>query len=238
MNDGIRIISATDLRDVTTTKNDQYGAFGATEDRRQFRYVGTGAGAVTAGSLLVVAPTVANHTNIAVFANAPVGATVLTVTLGATAATQDQYAEGFLTVNAGTGLGTTYRLTGSTAGASAGNVTVYLAEPLQVALTSATSKVSLASSPYAGVITSTTVSRPVGVATVAIPANSFGWVQCYGYCAAVADASPATKGQTVKQSVTTAGTVTVAAAATDFAIGSAPEAGVATEARAIWLNIE
>lgn len=238
MNDSPRQITATDLRDVTLIKIDQYGALGQTEDGRQFRYVGNGATAVTAGQLVVVAPVVANHTNISVAANAGIGALTLVVTLGATAATQDQYAEGFVTVNAGTGLGTTYRIAGNGAANTAGNCTLVLAEPLWQAVTSASSKVCLAASPFSSVVTSVTVSRPVGVATVPIAANGYGWVQSYGYCAAVSDISIAGKGLAVKQSITTAGAVTVSAAATDFTIGSAPEAGVSAEARAVWLNVE
>jgi hypothetical protein len=238
MNDSPRQITATDLRDTGLIKIDQFGAVGQTEDGRKFRYVGSGATPVTSGQLVVAAAVVANHTNIAVQANAAVGALVLTVTLGATAATQDQYAEGFVTVNAGTGLGTTYRVAGSSAAASGGVVTLNLAEPLVSAVTSATSKVSLAASPFSAVLTSVTVSRPLGIATTAIPANGFGWIQTYGYCSAVSDVSAPAKGAALKQSTATAGAIAAVAVATDFSIGSAPEAAISAEARAVWLNVE
>lgn len=238
MNDGLRTLSATDLRDVTLTKNDEYGALGVTEDGRQFRYTGNGATAVTAGQLVVAAATVVNHTNVAVAVNAPIGALTLTVTLGATAATTDQYAEGFVTVNAGAGLGTTYRVVGNTAAVSGGNTVLYLAELLVQPLLAASSKVCLAASPFSNVGPSVVVSRPIGVATAPVPANAFAWVQTYGLCAAVSDITVALKGQAIKQSITTAGAVTVSAATTDFSIGSVPEAGVSAEARAVWLNVE
>jgi hypothetical protein len=239
MEAGARILTESDLRDVTTTKMTQYGAVGQTEDGRRFRYVGTGATGLTAGLLGVSAPKVANHENISLTAgsNVAVGSRLITATLGATAATQDQYAEGFLYVVDGTGKGATYRISGNSAAASAGSVQIYLAEPLFTALSVADTKVTLAASNYAGVTPSTTLAKAAGVASVAIPASNFGWVQTHGVAAPLAQGA-VTKGFPFKQSTTVAGAVTVGSAATDQTLGTADEALVDTKYYRATINID
>jgi hypothetical protein len=146
-----------------------------------------------------------------------------------------------LVVNSGTGAGFAYRISGNTAASSAGVVKVFLAQPegltAAIAASSAT-KVSLVASPFSALVTSTSAARAAGVTSATIAANAFGWFQTAGYCSVQSDAAPATKGQALKQSVTTAGNVTATAAATDIAVGSAVETGVSTEYRLAYLSID
>jgi hypothetical protein len=92
-----------------------------------------GAAALAPGKLAVAATVVANHQNMAVAAAAAVGATSVTVTLGATAATADYYADGFLTINDAAGEGISYRVKSHPAHAGSGSLVVELYDPIKVA---------------------------------------------------------------------------------------------------------
>jgi hypothetical protein len=164
METGIRTLTSGDLANVGNAPTDDVGAVGQTSDGRLYRYVKAG-GAAPGGSLVVSAGTVANHLNAAVAAAAAAGVTQVSVTLGATAATQDQYAGGFLVVGTdGSGVAITRRIKGNTAGASAGTITVVLdsKEPLLFALTTS-NKVSLIPARENGVVASSTTGDPVGI---------------------------------------------------------------------------
>lgn len=237
---GIRTLTDSDLRDVTSTKTTQLGAVGATEDGRLFRYAGAGASAINAGQLAIAAAKVANHENISLASTSQtaVGSKIITVTLGATAATQDQYAEGTLVINDGAGAGAAYRISGNTAGASSGTVVVSLAEPIATALSTSTTKVTLVANDYAAVITSTTAGLPIGIPQVTIPANNYGWVQRSGISAPLAQGA-VTKGNGIVQSTTTAGAITTEAAGTlTLRVGIAAEALVDTKYYRANLTLE
>lgn len=238
MEQGYRTLTASDLRDTSTTQDTELGALGLTGDGRRFRYGKAGAGALAAGKLAVAEAIVSNHTNIAVAANAAIGDTRVQVTLGATATTQGLYDEGYLTVNAGTGAGISYKISGTPVIGSAGTGYIYLEEPLKVALTSASSKVSLHKSPFKDVVHSTTASLAVGVPTVAIAAASYGWFQTQGICSVLSDGVVA-KDTGFIQSTSVAGAVVTEAAGTLVArLGWAPEATVDTEYRQVFLTVE
>ena len=79
---------------------------------------------------------------------AAAGATSVTVTLGATAATEDQYKDGFLYINDGaTGEGHVYKIKSNAVGASGGTCVLTLDEEdgLVTALTNGTNLAGLAS---------------------------------------------------------------------------------------------
>jgi hypothetical protein len=238
MESGVRNLTSSDLSDVTTTKLEVYGTIGMTNDGRRFRYVQFG-GAVVVGNLVVAAPLVANHQNIAVQAAAPQGSFSVQVTLGATAATQDQYAGGFLVIGVdGSGVPYTRKIKGNTLGASGAVITVTLAgsEPLLAALTT-TNVVSLSPSPYNGVIASSTASAPVGVALQSAASGSYGYVQTFGPCGVVNDAAGAlTALGPLKQSTTVAGSVAASSAATDIQIGYIIQGAAASKAFLAFLN--
>ena len=121
-----------------------------------------------------------------------IGATQISVPVGASAVTADQYAEGFLQVNDATGEGYQYKIVSNTACDASGTTIVQLEEPLAVALVASTSEVSLIPNMYKGVGHTTTEENvPAGSACCAIAANYYGWVQTGGQGVALISGSPA-----------------------------------------------
>jgi hypothetical protein len=215
MQDGPRTLTETDLSVTTATKLTQLGAIGLTEDGRQFRYVSAGS-ALAAGQLAVAPALSSNSTALVIPAQAAVnlgaGSTQLIVTNGATAVAQNQFAEGFVEVLGANG-GYAVRISGNTAAAGAGAITLQLAEVLPAAVVAGTNTVNLTASPYASVVTSTAASLPIGVVRTAIASGAFGWVQTYGH-ALIAATGAITKGAGIAQdTATTAGNVAAAATA-------------------------
>lgn len=210
-------------------------------DGRAFRLVKAGASALVSGNLVQGPATVANHQNLTTAVTAIASGTTaqtVTVTLGATAATANQYAGGVIVINAGTGIGQTLTIASHPAAASAASLTLTLEDKLAVAL-DATSKSCLIANVYNGVIASPTTSTNtiVGVAISAIPAGYYGWVQTRGPVSALGDASVAAAGLGIMPSTTTAGTITVATA-TGTRIGTAIIASVSAEARPVMLALK
>lgn len=238
MQNEIRTLTATDLRVTSATQLDQLGASGFTEDNRQFSYVGVGATGVSAGQLLVTPAVVANHQGLLLAAGSQkaAGSTQLQLTLGATAATASQYVDGYLTVVTGTGAGYAYRIRGNTATAASGVIFIDLVqnEPLITAVDAATT-FNLAPNVFSNLITSTTSSHAVGIATTNIAANSFGWVQNYGFCAALIQGT-ISKGVAIQQSTTTAGAVATLTG-TNALLGNTLENCTTGQNNGVWLQI-
>lgn len=241
MQDGIRTLTNTDLRTTTTSQLDTLGALGQTADGRLFRYVSADGTGLSIGKLAVAAAVVGNHVNrsLASTSLVAVGTTLVQVSVGATAVTANQYADGYLVVRDGTGKGAAYRIDGNSAVTSAGgtvNVTLY--DPIATALAVADSKVDLIS-PYNGVTHSTTLSKGIGVATVAVAASAFGWVQSRGTTSVLAD-GVITKGYAFVQSTSVSGAVAISAgnAATSQTLGKVAEATVDTKYNQADLNID
>lgn len=156
-------------------------------DGRKFRYVKAGGTALVAGKLQQAPAEKTNHQDLTA-PIAAVGATSITVTLGATAATANEYAGGFMVVSVTPGVGKSYLISGHPAADSATSLTLTLSDPIDVALT-ATSRLDLVHNPYNGVIVNPTTitSAPVGVAVNAITADQFGWIQTGGVANVLAD---------------------------------------------------
>ena len=232
------VVYAQDFRDISSTKQMPLGTRGETSDGRKYRYALAGATTLDPGKLCVDADLVANHTNIVVQTAAAVGATQVKVTLGATAATANQYADGYLTVNDSAGEGITYFINGHAAVASAGVITVNLVDPIKVALTTA-SEVTLKSNPYDSIVISIAdqADQPVGVPNVTITNAYYGWVQTGGECAVLADEA-VVKGLALTTGTGTVGAVEALDAAGEFQIGVASEALVDTEYRSAYLTID
>lgn len=233
-------LTESQIHEVGTRQLHPLGTVGVSQDGKKYRYVKAG-GAIAAGKIAAVPPNVANHIDRAPGANVAVGATELTVAIGATAVAQDDYAGGTLIVEDGSGEGQTFRVLGNTASAGSTSITVKLATPVKTALVaSADSKVSLFPSKYNGVVASATVAfRRVGVPNVAFASGEYGWVQTSGDCAvlidgsAVAIADPVIPGS-VAGSVAGIGT----AAVTDQIVGYARQAGTDTEYQLIDLQLD
>jgi hypothetical protein len=242
MNDGIRTLTETDLGVLTTTKQTEFGAPGMTSDGRRYRYVSFGgtttiapglvvtAAALTAAyqALAITATTVTAANQVA--ANLVAGATQIVLTNGATAVTQDQFAEGFIELIVGGASADTgtysHKIRGNTLAAASGYITVFLAEPLRntTAFVPGTDTANLNLNPFSTVNTSTTAAVPIGVTIIPVvntaSITNYGWVQTGGETVVLNDAGGTiTVGGAFGQSVTTAGNVVAATASTHPMIG-------------------
>jgi len=184
------------------------GTRGYTSDGRIFRYAKAGE-ALTAGLVLQAPGEVTNHQGLTPTA-AVAGSTSVTVTLGATAATENLYAEGYLLVTTTPGNGIYYRIKGHQAAALSSSLTLQLSDPVKVAITTA-SRIDLVKNPYSKVVAypeTGFTSSPVGVACLAMTSGYFGWIQTGGPGMVKADADGAvTVGKKLVTSNATAGCV-------------------------------
>ena len=182
-----------DIMSASATQKETLGALRVLADGRKFRYAKNGGVALQAGDVLMSLAAVANHINQAPAADVAIGATEVTVTVGATAVTANQYAGGFLQVNSGAdALGHQYSITGNTACDASGDTVVTLGEPIKVALAAATHKVSLIYNPWTGLVVATGAAiSPAGVAVCNVPISNYCWVQTGGVACVQMDTTTA-----------------------------------------------
>jgi hypothetical protein len=176
----------------SATPAHRVGTRAVSDDGRVFRYVKAGAADLVAGNVIQSSAIVANH-----LANTPpavaVGAKSFTYTPGATAGAANLYANGFLQVDTTPGNGYTYSVEGHAAITSATAFTLFLKDPIQVALTTS-SRVGLIANQYSGVIqlpVTTATGTIVGVAGYIITAAQFGWIQTWGLASVLTTGTPA-----------------------------------------------
>lgn len=166
----------------------ELGARGYTRDGRVFRYVLSGTSALVAGEVIQSPATIAGHLTLTVntTSGTAIGATTISLTCGSTVAV-GFYNQGHLIVASGAGQGLTYQINNHPAvstGAT-GAFKLYDEDGLAVAITT-TSTVSLIANKYSGVIqapVTTATGVVVGVATYAIAATQYGWLQTWGIAA-------------------------------------------------------
>lgn len=165
-------------------------------DGRVFYYTLNGAAAGVAGTLHECLAAAANHTNKNVSA-AAIGAKSIDVTVGATAVTANQYAEGFLGVQDGTGEGHYYKIKSNTACSASGTTTVTLYDPIRVAtVASGTSEASLIYNPYYKTVKAATVTNMVvGLCNFVVTASYYFWLQTWGPAIVLGSAAIATVGE-------------------------------------------
>jgi hypothetical protein len=215
------------------------GTIAYTSDGRMFRYVKAGATATVAGSLYQTPAELTNHDNLAVSA-AAIGATKITVTLGATAVTENQYAGGLLTVDTTAGIGYSYVISSHPAADLSTAVVVTIEQPGLIVALDTNSRVTLTPSPYSGVIiaaATTLTGAPVGVATYIITANEYGWLQVKGPCGVLCAGTIIVGAAAVSPSGTAGAVVTDPANASVIIIGSAMVATASGEVNQILLNL-
>lgn len=227
------------LRSDVSSPEVAVGAKASTPDGRVFRYCKAGATALVAGKVYDGPAAVANHTNIAVAAAVAAGATQITVTLGATAATANQYAGGVVVINDVDGEGFTYSIKSHPAADASASLVLTLDddETVVTALTTS-SQATLVANQYNGVVlhATTEVAIPVGVAHTQITAGQYGWIQTHGPVSALCAATTGI-GQSCAASDTTAGAYEIGDGILPV-IGYAIVAGVATEYNPIFLTID
>lgn len=231
MSSFITPIGEQDVRTTSTVRGGiMLGAVGGTADGRIYRWSKAGAVDLAAGKVNVTPARAANHANRTLTTGSAVGSYTVSVPVGATAVTQDQYKDGMLTVNDGTAEGISYLIEGNTAAASSGTTTVTLSEPIKVALTNASDvTLDVSACDLLIVAPGAIAHNAAGVNNVAITASSFGWVQVKGYCAVLSDGI-VTKGAGAILSDAVAGAVEIEVAATvTNRVANAVEASVDTE---------
>jgi hypothetical protein len=202
------------LYDQSATQLAPLGSRLILSDGREFVYAQNGNATGVAGNLYqhptldATGGAITNHLNCAVAA-ASIGDKTITVTLGATAVTENYYAEGYLHVVDGTGEGVSYKIKGHPAAESAATVVVTLFDPVIEALVaSGTSEVSLIPNPFKAAVIhpSPPTGRLIGVMVRDMTANYYGWFQTKGLCAVLSQ-GPLVAGEAVIASISTDGAV-------------------------------
>jgi len=225
-----------------TSAEHALGAKYETKDGRTYRYVKAGATLVV-GNMLQGPAENTDHDTLTVAADAAQGATQVTLTMGATGVTANDYGGGYLLVDTTPGLGYAYRISSHPTAANAAPCVITL-EPedgLQVALTAAGSKCTLVRNPYNGVIQTpitTLTGACVGAAVYPIPSGEYGWIQSGGVTSVLIAGTPGV-GQAVVVPGTVAGCVVVdgATAPTDV-VGRMLVTGVAGKCLPVALTID
>lgn len=226
-------------RAATATPAHDLGAYGETRDGRGFRYCQAGAVDLVAGNVIQAAATVTNHLNLTPSA-AAIGATSISITLGATAAAVNLYQFGYLAASTGPGNGYVYRIKSHAVVTASGVMTAFLdtEDGLIVAYTTS-SRIDLRQNRYANVIQSpvTTMTGPaVGVAVSIIPASGWGWIQTKGPASAL-NVGTAGAGVSVGPPTTSAGAMAVNTS-TNQIIGTMLDAGVDAKNSFVFLTID
>lgn len=170
------------------------GTLGVSRAGDIYRFSQAGASNLAAGKVAVTPAKVSNHTNLALAStsNVAVSSTKITVTLGGTAATQDQYLDGYLEINDGTGVGQSpILIAGNTAQTSTtGTVDIYLATGLVIALSTSDTKASLVPNPWSASIVhpgSASAYFCNGVPQVAVTAAYYYWSKTRGQASVLSD---------------------------------------------------
>ena len=203
---------------------------------------------VAEGKLYQDAALVANHQNCDVTAvqaysnNGNTPATV-TITLGATAATANQYRGGYLAVVDGAGEGQLLKIASHPAADSAATLTLTLEDGPSTALSTTTSECSLIP-PHCQdiIIHPTTPSNvPAGLAMYPIAASAYGFLLVKGIGNALGDATTPAVGCAISWSAATAGAIGATPYAgnvlTGAVIGQTAILSVSGEYRPVFINL-
>lgn len=237
-------VTPSDVGMASTTKNGVVlGTKAIARDGTIYRWTLNGAVALAAGVNTAAIPVVANHSNLALAStsNVAVGSTKVTVTLGGTAATADQYIDGTLVVNDGAGVGQDLLIVGNSAQAStSGTVDVYLAEGTNILLSTSTSKITLQPNQNQSVVIAPAAATSVatGVTSFGVAAGSYFWSQTRGMASWLSQGI-ISKNAGAIASATVAGAASIElAASVTQRLGFAPDATVDTKYYPIFLTID
>jgi len=228
------------IYETSSTALARLGTRAVTGDGRVFRYAKAGSSAIAAGVLCQGPAPVANHKNIAVYAAASVGDTLLYVTLAGTSVSANDYAEGYVHANNTSPAGNIYKIKShpdlNVSVSTTLALTLY--DPITKAFTTS-SKVTLTKSPYNSIViapSSGLTQIPVGVPIVDIAAGYYGWVQTWGPCPVLTQGTVVI-GQNVGLGGTTDGAIGPVTAATTAVVGWTQQVNASTEFSLIYLTI-
>ena len=200
------LVAPQEIFSSSSSQGTLLGTEALTGDGRRFRYV-----LADASTAVVVGKTYQGPAETTAWQNlacaaAAIGATSITTTATITA-TANQLAGGYVTVTASTGAGYIYKIKGNTAASSA-VCTIYLEDPILVAMTVTSSTIDICLNPYSGIILtpgSTQSAACVGVSVYPLPVSTYGWVQVGGPVSCLIDAGGGAVGQIMVVSDDTAG---------------------------------
>lgn len=216
--------SPQNIHEASTTKYHSIGTIGDLGERT-FAYASfVGSGTLPLGTLCGQAAEVANHISVAYSSGGAIGSDKITVTLGATAATEGQYAGGWIVGIDGTGSGQIRKIKSHPAANASATLEVTVYDPFTVA-GAASSEWSLVVSQYASMIQHSGADMlPSGVPAFTVPAGNtntqYFWLQVAGPALVQSDASTLVQGDIVVPADATAdaGQVTILAGTTVAAV--------------------
>ena len=207
-------------------------------------YYGFAAAAVGRGKMALEAIVIGNHNNQS-FQTAPaVGDKIVKVTLGGTALTAEQYKDGWLVVQDGTGEGRAYRIEGCDAQTStSGTAVIYLQERIDTAGAVSESNVDFIYNSYDELRVAADTGQtdiPAGVPFMVggLGASEFGYLQTWGPVAVERDAAETLGEMITLGTGTQAGQVESYGNVNEPVIGQGgPAIGVADEYQLMYLRL-
>ena len=217
---GFEKITTSDQRQVL-------GAEMALPDGRKYRYVENGGTAIEEGMIVASEAPAGNHDEDLAVATTAAGASSITVTLGATAAAKNLYAEGYIFFNLPTlstaGSRVFYKIKSHPQADGSATLALTIDEPdnTVIAVTNGTETAGLIKNPYKDIVVApaAVAGRFVGLSVCQIAANYYGWVQVAGMGVAAMDGTPAV-GTLVGASSNPAGSLLAVGADTPQALAS------------------
>ena len=221
--EGLPLIYGIHPHEVSTDQKHQLGSKGISADGRVYRYAQNGDVAIGPGLLCVAPDITALHEDLAVNTFL-VGATSITVTIGATAIVAGEYEEGFVNITDDSGQGIMYAIAHCPAiGAAGGNIVIRLSEPIRVVAVAGTT-VTLMRNKYRYLRASDVnqLDMPVGVMNVTLPVDYYGWLQVKGPCSILVDTNDTTAGQYITNGDTVIGAVETRNATAEPIVGIQP----------------
>jgi hypothetical protein len=164
------------------------GSMMAFADGRRYKYGRAGATALLTARLCQQTLNDANFDELVVPTARAIGDREITLTTGSTAATVDQFKDGYLNVEDDAGEGYLYTIKSNGAAATTATLTIQLYEELQIAWTTATT-CGIFVNPMALVIVhpSPATAMLVGVTPRAFPLSTYGWFQTWGPCSVLVE---------------------------------------------------
>lgn len=216
------------------------GTRAMTADGREFVYVLNGITATVAGKLYQTAAELTNHDNLTPTAATAIGDLTITVTLGNTAVTANQYAGGTLAIDTTPGQGYTYLITSHPAALGNATCVFTIEQPGFIVATDTNSRVTLVPNPYSAVVVTpatTLTGAPVGVATYIIAASEYGWIQTWGPCSVLIDGAIATGACVTAPSSVIGAVLADPANAAVSIVGRMLVAGATTEYNQVFLTL-
>jgi hypothetical protein len=180
------------VQEVSTYQQEELGAFRLLNDGRGYRYCRANA-TITAGKAIEAVDEADANMVAQALPLIAIGDKTFTFTPGGNVTyAEDALRGGWFIVTEGTGAGQTYKIAGNVAESVGTVLPIILEEAVVTATDTATSKGTISRSAYMDVIVAATITKPIlGIATTALAAGNYAWIQTKGYCACLITGTPA-----------------------------------------------